>query len=240
MKRTEKKQRAKQCGGLLILLVVVAAAFSGSQARAATIINGGDFGEGVDIPIGYAQYGIRFNGPTTQLQNFPFDSDAGNPNITYTSTVSPFSGTTPVFPADTGTPDDLAMSSILSGGVYGGAASGSPLTFTLNNLRNNFIYDIYVLATGAGFGAGREDILSVDGVILDSVVMNDTNAYLLHGRFLASGTSASVLIDGGANIGTFAPVISALFLVAPEPSSIVLAGMGVVGVAVAARRRRKS
>ena len=133
-------------------------------------------------------------------------------------------------------------------GVLNPAWNALP-TMTIGGLASNSLYNLYIYGTNGGSTAGGS--WSVNGSAIQSTTGNNAGVFPKYSNG-NDYTAFSVLSDVTGHLvvtGTAGPNGNGYVILngfqlspspAPEPSSVILAGLGAIGLLIAARCRRKA
>ncbi len=187
--------------------------FSSNNPNASTTVNGVTFDRAV-FPGGAAPYGQ--NSAAGNIQTLE-DNDQ---------------------PTSAPTTGNAAYDKLLSTESYTNPGSQYNITLSGLHVGQNYLVQAWVddqFSTNPSF-AGQNS-LSLNYGQANAIVV--PNGDYIVGRFTADATTET--LTWGGNSGGYAwSTIDALQVRTPEPSSMVLCGLGAVGLLVAARRRRKA
>ena len=242
---------AKNFARLLSCFAVLV--FASVAAQAGVISSGGTFTDNASSGIGNVGRngpGVNFNGSTVVVNGVTFAGESttgGNPSGTLANGIGyALSGVPNQFgtynvSSVTGTVANLANSF-----YYGGPSE----SFTLSGLTPGvtYLFAQYNFSFGDATnqqGGRIQNITDSQGagpLTYDENSTGGVGGNILLDKFLATGTTFSVdyVTAPGNNGNSFHQYDFQLTTLTPEPSSFILAGLGVVGLLFAARRRRKA
>ncbi|NQT36628.1 MAG: PEP-CTERM sorting domain-containing protein [Planctomycetes bacterium] len=126
---------------------------------------------------------------------------------------------------------------------FTGASGGNGVVFTLSGLDPNYLYD-WVSTSSHGTGT-RINRVTLSGLVGGDQFLDDPRSPTSEHNFTGiQPTAAGVITATVTDIGAGNPILNGVQLVAteavvPEPSSFVLAGLGLLSLVVFGRRRRR-
>ncbi len=212
-------------------------------ATTAGTFNGGDPGEGLAIGA-FTKYAVNVGGPGGfEVDGVTFTADDATPGVTVsaehqiTGWINPDYGTSP---------SDDGLEGIMSSIRWTATnARGEVLSVEMEDLEVGEDYVLQLLfgegASTRGFDVVVDGVLVADEFSPTAEGVNANVGVVLSHEFTATGDTLSVVLDGyPAAFGDRNPILNGFTLarVVPEPSTFVLAGLGLLGLLVLRRRRK--
>ncbi len=144
-----------------------------------------------------------------------------------------------------GTPD-TTYNDLLQGARYAGHNNDYPnLSFTLGNVNpltigHEYLLQFWVSDARDGINARSLTLSGSDDDLSDSIGFGDGgNGHYIIGTFIADGTTQTITVNIPDDSSSYQVNLLQLRTIAiPEPSSIGLAGLGLLGAAFRRRRAR--
>jgi hypothetical protein len=227
---------------LALGLTVALLAVSAGSAKAAGVtvgsfdsgncypFNCNDSGTSVGPSIDYQQVynSANFSGPITiksltffSFPGFPFEVLGGDYNITLSTTSAAVNGLSTFQPSNVGPDVATFFNGHISGGPIGSTFTITGAPFTYNPANGNLLMEVAVsnqdnVPNGAGNGYFWADYTGTQ----------TQRSYAFLGSPNGTGSLTGAIVTG--------------FDVVPEPASLTLLGLGVVGLVGYARRRQKA